>query len=59
MVEAVKSKALTLKPDTHMESVLKLRESLLRSDSDIKSGRVHSIDETAAAMRQAILDASK
>jgi hypothetical protein len=59
MVEAFENKTLALKTDTHMESVLKLRDTLLHSDADIKSGRIHSVDETASAMRQAIRDAAK
>ena len=40
------------------ESMLKLRETLLRSEADIQQGRLHSIDETAAAMRLVIAEVS-
>lgn len=32
------------------ESMLRLREKLLQSDADILNGRVHTVDEAAAAM---------
>ena len=38
------------------ESMLTLREILLQSESDIQSGRVHTVQETAAAMRQVIAE---
>ena len=40
------------------ESMLKLRETLLQSDADIQAGRVHAVDETAAAMRRVIAEAA-
>ena len=36
------------------ESLLRLRETLLRSESDIQNNRTHTIDETAIAMRRVI-----
>jgi PHD/YefM family antitoxin component YafN of YafNO toxin-antitoxin module len=36
------------------ESVLKLREELLRAETDILNNRCHTADETAEAMRRAI-----
>ena len=38
------------------ESMLRLREKLLQSEADILTGRVHSIAETAAAMKVAIAE---
>jgi hypothetical protein len=35
------------------ESILKLREKLLRSESDIQNGRAYTVAETVAAMRKA------
>jgi len=40
------------------ESMLKLRETLLQSESDIQAGRVHTVEETANAMRRAIAEAT-
>jgi len=40
------------------ESMLKLRETLLQSESDILHGRVHTVDETVIAMRRAIAEVS-
>jgi PHD/YefM family antitoxin component YafN of YafNO toxin-antitoxin module len=42
----------------HRESVLKLREILLRSEADILNGSSHTVGETAAAMRRAIAEAA-
>jgi PHD/YefM family antitoxin component YafN of YafNO toxin-antitoxin module len=36
------------------ESILKLRETLMKSEVDILKGRTYTVEETAAAMRQAI-----
>ena len=49
---------MDLETFAHRESMLKLREALMQSDADIQNGRVHSVDETAAAMRQAIMETS-
>jgi len=38
------------------ESMLRLREMLLKSEEDIQNGRVYTLEETAAAMRQAIAE---
>ena len=38
------------------ESMLRLREVLLQSEYDIRNNRVHTIEETAAAMRVAIAE---
>lgn len=38
------------------ESMLKLREMLLQSEADIQNGRVHTVAETAAAMRRVIAE---
>jgi len=38
------------------ESMLKLRETLLRSEADIQNGRVHTVEETATAMRRVIVE---
>jgi prevent-host-death family protein len=38
------------------ESTLKLREKLLQSEADIQNARVHTVNDTAAAMRQAIAE---
>lgn len=38
------------------ESMLKLREMLLQSEADIQNNRVHTIQETAAAMRLVIAE---
>ena len=38
------------------ESMLRLREKLLQSEADILNGRVHTVEETAAAMRHAIAE---
>ena len=38
------------------ESVLQLREILLQSETDIQNGRIHTVEETAAAMRRAIAE---
>ena len=38
------------------ESMLRLREVLLQSEYDIQNNRVHTIEETAAAMRVAIAE---
>ena len=38
------------------ESMLKLRETLLRSEEDRRHGRVYTIEETADAMRRAIAE---
>jgi len=40
------------------ESMLKLRETLLQSETDIQNDRVHTVEETAAAMRRAIAEAA-
>ena len=36
------------------ESMLKLREALMQSEYDIQNSRVHTVTETADAMRRAI-----
>ena len=38
------------------ESMLKLRETLLQSESDILHGHVHTAEKTAEAMRQVIAE---
>ena len=38
------------------ESMLKLREALMRSEEDRIAGRTYTVEETAAAMRQAIAE---
>ena len=38
------------------ESMLRLREALLQSEYDIHNNRVHTVEETAAAMRVAIAE---
>jgi PHD/YefM family antitoxin component YafN of YafNO toxin-antitoxin module len=38
------------------ESMLKLREILLRSDADIQNDRVHTVADTAAAMKRVIAE---
>ena len=40
----------------HRESMLRLREVLLQSEYDIQNNRVHTIEETVAAMRVAIAE---
>ena len=40
------------------ESMLRLRETLQQSDSDIQNGAVHTIEDTAAAMRRVITEAA-
>jgi len=40
------------------ESMLKLREALLQSEADIQNGRVHTVADTAAAMKRAIAEVS-
>ena len=49
---------MDLETYTRRVSMLKLRETLLQSDADIQSGRVHTVEETAAAMRRAIAEVS-
>jgi len=39
------------------ESLLKLKEKLMQSELDILKGRTYSVDETVAAMRQAVAEA--
>ena len=39
------------------ESMLRLRETLLQAEYDIQNDRVHTVEETAAAMRVAIEEA--
>jgi len=36
------------------ESILKLKEKLIQSEIDIQKGHTYSVEETIAAMRQAI-----
>ena len=36
------------------ESMLMLREKLMRSEHDIQNGRTYTVEETAAAMRKAV-----
>jgi prevent-host-death family protein len=36
------------------ESMLKLREMLMKSELDIQNGRTYTVEETAAAMRRVI-----
>lgn len=38
------------------ESMLRLREKLLQSEADILNSHMHTVEETAAAMRQAIAE---
>ena len=38
------------------EKMLKLRETLLQSDYDIQNNHVHTVEETAEAMRVAIAE---
>jgi PHD/YefM family antitoxin component YafN of YafNO toxin-antitoxin module len=38
------------------ESLLKLKEKLLQSEADIQNARVHTVNDTVAAMRQAIAE---
>jgi PHD/YefM family antitoxin component YafN of YafNO toxin-antitoxin module len=40
------------------ESVLRLRETLLRSEADIQNGRYRTVEETEKSMRQIIAEAS-
>lgn len=40
------------------ESMLKLKEKLMQSESDIQKGRIYSVEETASAMRKAIEEVS-
>ncbi|KGP74855.1 prevent-host-death protein [Desulfosporosinus sp. Tol-M] len=40
------------------ESLLKLKEKLMQSELDILKGRAYSVDETVAAMRQAVAEAA-
>jgi len=47
---------MDLETFAHRESILKLRETLLQSESDIQSGHIHTVEETAAAMRRAIAE---
>jgi len=49
---------MDLETYTQRESMLKLREALLQSDADIQNGALHTIDDTAAAMRRAITGAA-
>jgi PHD/YefM family antitoxin component YafN of YafNO toxin-antitoxin module len=48
---------MDLETFAHRERMLRLREILLQSDADILSGRVRSVEETAAAMRLVITEA--
>jgi len=48
---------MDLETFAHREKMLRLRELLLQSDSDILSGRVRSVEETAADMRLVIAEA--
>ena len=41
---------------SHRESMLRLREALLQSEYDIQNNRVHTVEDTAAAMRVAIAE---
>lgn len=40
------------------ESLIKLKEKLMQSEIDIQKGRTYSVEETAAAMRQAVAEAA-
>ena len=40
------------------ESILKLKEKLIQSEIDIQKGRTYSTEETAAAMRKAVVEVS-
>jgi len=40
----------------HREQMLRLREMLLQSEYDIQNNRVHTVEETAAAMRAVIAE---
>jgi len=48
---------MDLETFAHREKMLRLREKLLQSDSDILSGRVRSVEETVADMRLVIAEA--
>ena len=41
---------------TQRESLLKLKEKLMRSEIDIERKRTYSVEETAAAMRKAVME---
>ena len=49
---------MDLKTFARRESLLRLREVLLRSEADIQNSRVHTVEETAAAMMHAISEAA-
>jgi len=49
---------MDLETYSRRESMLRLREALLQSEADIQSGHVHTVEETADAMRQAIAEVS-
>jgi len=40
------------------ESLIKLKEKLMQSELDILKGRTYSVEETAAAMRKAVAEAT-
>lgn len=42
---------------TRREKMFKLREKLLQSEADVKSGRVYSLEETLSAMKQVVAEA--
>ena len=47
---------MDLETFAHRESMLTLRETLLQSESDIQTDRIHTAAETAAAMRRVIAE---
>jgi len=49
---------MDLETYAHRENMLRLRESLLQSEAEIQSGHVHTVEDTAEAMRRVIAEAS-
>ena len=47
---------MDLETFAHRENMLKLRETLLQSEADVQGGRVHTVDETAAALRRVVAE---
>jgi hypothetical protein len=57
MVNVIKhSVVMNAEAYAQRESALRLRESLLRAEADIKHGRVYSAKETADAMKRIIAE---
>jgi FKBP-type peptidyl-prolyl cis-trans isomerase 2 len=48
--------AIDMEAYSKKESVLRLSEALLRSETDIKHGRLYSVEETADAMKRVITE---